>query len=978
MDICDIRYDTVCETDTNNSIGGGSLSFDQNEDMPQYDVEHEVNDQIYQDSKTSGGGEPPLTLLRKGKIIPSKSATAIEKKQISSMVAIDYIINFIDPMIPADSQSMPTKAPRSAGDKILLIKAGTASGKSTVIPPYMYKKFIMSGRLKKNICVIQPRVINAKDISTGLPEFNSFLTFGTNVGYKTGQSKETNTEHGLIYINIDTFIRELYGSTDEQLMKKYMCIIIDEIHVRGVALDTTLMYIKKFLATNWESPQCPLVILMSATYDENIYMKYFGISSKNYIVVEGMSFPIECNYAKYTPDDYIRYAGNCIVDIHTKNRYDMLPTMKDGKLVEPSRMRDIIVFVNGANDSKMIAKMINNYNRELYAQYSVRTENEKKSKKKKGGTGSASSTGSDPIMGLRNAYEHEEDGREETKYEETRHEEDEQRSKREYVAIERTEQNHAVEQPGEAEAKPIEITETGDDTQSSEIDANNGVKNMIIDGDTQPLYMVPVVLSSANYNAGDAEYRNLYSKVEYISTPIVEGDDDNVIGTILPSRRVIISTNVAETGVTIDTLKYCIDTGWVKDKEFNPEVRCDILMDRNISNGAALQRKGRVGRKAPGVWYTCYTQDVFNKFEKDTLPKILTDDIAESLLDMIISYTGVEFIEAKDLHGSQIIFQKHTYSDMSKYQLHIPTDMNMEALEFVTPPPARSLIYATEKLYTLGFIDSDCNPTIFGLLSKSMMKLNIECKRMILAGYTYGANILDLITIACFITVGKQSIMSRKYQRRNIFGTDKKAGYYYKKFISDDFIDCVLLWGEFMSILKKPSNILDRVKAWCVSNAVNHRGIIAVSELRDDVILSMLDSGLNPYYNGLGLSRSEYMLEKIFDNLADGITEVKKIKKCIMSGFRLNTAVWVHKLKSYSLMYRARQVKVVSDIVKYTPLHEEFENTTYSTIPRYIILSSVVISTDPVKEDGIYTIIGTGFISVMDGFVNIDIEFCNN
>ena len=74
-----------------------------------------------------------------------------------------------------------------------------------------------------------------------------------------------------------------------------------------------------------------------------------------------------------------------------------------------------------------------------------------------------------------------------------------------------------------------------------------------------------------------------------------------------PGRKVIISTNIAETSLTIDGIVYVVDPGFSKQKVYNPRVRVESLLVSPISKASAQQRAGRAGRTRPGKCFRLYT-----------------------------------------------------------------------------------------------------------------------------------------------------------------------------------------------------------------------------------------------------------------------------------------------------------------------------------------------------------------------------------
>ena len=77
-------------------------------------------------------------------------------------------------------------------------------------------------------------------------------------------------------------------------------------------------------------------------------------------------------------------------------------------------------------------------------------------------------------------------------------------------------------------------------------------------------------------------------------------------------RKCIVSTNIAETSLTVDGIRYVVDTGFSKVKVYNPKIGMDSLQVTPISRANADQRAGRAGRTGPGMCFRLYTERVYN------------------------------------------------------------------------------------------------------------------------------------------------------------------------------------------------------------------------------------------------------------------------------------------------------------------------------------------------------------------------------
>lgn len=102
-----------------------------------------------------------------------------------------------------------------------------------------------------------------------------------------------------------------------------------------------------------------------------------------------------------------------------------------------------------------------------------------------------------------------------------------------------------------------------------------------------------------------------------------------------PGRKVIISTNIAETSLTIDGIVYVVDPGFSKQKIYNPRIRVESLLVSPISKASAQQRAGRAGRTRPGKCFRLYTEDAFKKeLIEQTYPEILRSNLSSTVLEL--------------------------------------------------------------------------------------------------------------------------------------------------------------------------------------------------------------------------------------------------------------------------------------------------------------------------------------------------------
>ncbi|MDR0403411.1 MAG: ATP-dependent RNA helicase [Treponema sp.] len=119
--------------------------------------------------------------------------------------------------------------------------------------------------------------------------------------------------------------------------------------------------------------------------------------------------------------------------------------------------------------------------------------------------------------------------------------------------------------------------------------------------------------------------------------------------------KVVISTNIAETSVTIDGITSVIDSGLSKLNYYNPRTYTSSLVESPVSRASANQRKGRAGRTRPGTCYRLYTRRDFENRPLFTTEEIYRTDLSEVVLRMadlgITDYQEFDFISAPDREG---------------------------------------------------------------------------------------------------------------------------------------------------------------------------------------------------------------------------------------------------------------------------------------------------------------------------------------
>ncbi|MBQ1972501.1 MAG: ATP-dependent RNA helicase, partial [Treponema sp.] len=120
-------------------------------------------------------------------------------------------------------------------------------------------------------------------------------------------------------------------------------------------------------------------------------------------------------------------------------------------------------------------------------------------------------------------------------------------------------------------------------------------------------------------------------------------------------KKIIISTNIAETSVTISDITTVIDAGLAKLNFYNPRTFTSSLNETAISKASCNQRKGRAGRTQPGICYRLYSRKDYDTRPMYTTEEIYRTDLSEVVLRMaelgITDFQNFDFISPPGIEG---------------------------------------------------------------------------------------------------------------------------------------------------------------------------------------------------------------------------------------------------------------------------------------------------------------------------------------
>uniref|UniRef100_A0A667Z8J3 ATP-dependent RNA helicase DHX29 n=1 Tax=Myripristis murdjan TaxID=586833 RepID=A0A667Z8J3_9TELE len=129
--------------------------------------------------------------------------------------------------------------------------------------------------------------------------------------------------------------------------------------------------------------------------------------------------------------------------------------------------------------------------------------------------------------------------------------------------------------------------------------------------------------------------RDRYRLVALHST--LSAKDQAAAFTVPPAgvRKIVLSTNIAETGVTIPDVVFVIDTGKTKENKYHESSQMSSLVETFVSKASALQRQGRAGRVQHGFCFRLYPKYRFDSFMDYSIPEILRVPLEELCLHIM-------------------------------------------------------------------------------------------------------------------------------------------------------------------------------------------------------------------------------------------------------------------------------------------------------------------------------------------------------
>ncbi len=261
-------------------------------------------------------------------------------------------------------------------------------------------------------------------------------------------------------------------------------------------------------------------------------------------------------------------------------------------------------------------------------------------------------------------------------------------------------------------------------------------------------------------------------------------------------RRIVLSTNVAETSLTVPGIHYVIDSGVARISRYHPRARLQKLGIEPISQASANQRAGRCGRIAPGVCIRLFEEEDFNKRPAFTDPEILRSNLASVLLQLDSLKLG-----------------------------------RAEDFPFIEPPESRQLATARKHLFELHALDEEGQLTRIGR-QLSRLPIDPALGRMIVAAREHGDRATeDMLVLTAFLAI--QDPRERPAEARGA----ADAAHREFALADSDFASALALWSAWHEIRRHKSR--RQARQWAIKRFLNANRLIEwhdlVGQLRQSV-----------------------------------------------------------------------------------------------------------------------------------------------
>lgn len=318
-------------------------------------------------------------------------------------------------------------------------------------------------------------------------------------------------------------------------------------------------------------------------------------------------------------------------------------------------------------------------------------------------------------------------------------------------------------------------------------------------------------------------------------------------------RKIILSTNIAETSVTIPGVKYVVDSGLRKVKIWRHELGLSTLLTVPVSRASCQQRSGRAGRESEGKCFRLFKEHDFENLPVQSESEIIRCDISNPLL--ILKKVGV-----KDI-------------------------LNWSWLE---SPGKNAIVIGLEELYSLGALNDSGDLTEKGE-KMALLPLAPHLSNVLLEAMERNCISAVLDIVACLSV--ENLLLNPNPDIRDVVNEKR----YQSATLGRRYGDLIML-KEFYDIFIGLDSVPEQ-KQWCQEMSITYRGFQNVIKIRKQLkeYLKKIDANVekNEKFNNKEKNSSvaDESDDEDFIETNDKKIDVESVLKCFLYGFVKNTAI---------------------------------------------------------------------------------------
>lgn len=465
-------------------------------------------------------------------------------------------------------------------NQVTVVSGATGSGKTTQVPQFLLEDARESGEPISIVCT-QPRRIAAMSVAERVAA-ERCEKIGQSVGYQVKLNRKKSDDTRLVFCTTGVLLRQMQSDPE---LDGLTHILVDEVHERSVDTDFVLLLIRDIL------PRRPSlrVVLMSATLDASKFSSYFSSfinAPVPVMAIPGRTFPV----TEYFLEDAVALTRYRLKE---GDRYSKKKWIGGRQVTEPSLRSGGTGSIRGGTSSNSatltLARLESGGGDEDIPEDWEDTDTGS-------GPGESSSGSYGASLG----------------------------------------ENSRVEEENKATAKLIDDSLVNVDIiealvcklDSESDDQSAGAILIFLPG------MAEISSVVERLSRGRGSSRLFVMPLHSAVSP----DAQKAIFGPAPKgrRKVICSTNIAETSLTVEDVTIVIDTGRVKEMSYDALNRTSVLAETFISQAAARQRSGRAGRVSKGTCYRLVRKATFeHTFQAQQEPEIRRIALEHLVLNLL-------------------------------------------------------------------------------------------------------------------------------------------------------------------------------------------------------------------------------------------------------------------------------------------------------------------------------------------------------